>query len=314
MNKLPNIAPPATRFSRNSQNHGERTSGHPGEYISGRPGSQITANTGQRRTHTALILGMGLLLVLAHACKPVREIIPTAPIMATSQAISSMHAAQPSYDFYSARFSGNAFFDGSQYPASGTIRIRKDSAIYISVSPYFGIEVVRLLVTPDTLKYLNRMESTFFEGDTRFLRNLFSADIDFYMLQALLTGSDLTHFSTDNFRVSADRDMLLLHASDRRRTGPNPGVTNLDHNLWLNSETFSIMQTTLHDRVSQHSIQARYPSHTSLGGRPFPAEVRLVFLDPNNRAELNINYSRATINQPQQMSFSVPRGYTPMNL
>jgi hypothetical protein len=132
------------------------------------------------------------------------------------------------------------------------------------------------------------------------------------MLQALLTGTDLTNFSTDNFRVSSDRDMLLLNAADRRRKGQGRSGISLDHNLWLNKDSFRIMQTTLYDKATQNSIQARYPSHTSIEGQEFPSEVRMVVVDPNNRAELSISLSRATINQPQQMSFSVPPGYVPL--
>ena len=260
-----------------------------------------------------LFLAAALLLITVHSCGPGRLLVPEAPtVMTPAQAISSMHAAQASYSFYSARFSGTANLDGSQYNVAGTIRVRKDSAIYVSVAPILGIEVARLLVTPDTVRFLNRLESTFFEGETRFLSSIFNADVDFYMMQALLTGADLTNFSTDNFRVSADRDMLLLNAPDRRRLHPIRSGNPLEHNLWLNKETFRIMQTTLHDKVTQNSIQARYPSHTIIEGQVFPSEVRLVVIDPRNRAELNISLTRATINQPRQMSFSVPAGYVPL--
>jgi hypothetical protein len=306
-------------------------------------------------TQKLVLLAALIVLFTAHSCRPGRELLPTTPAaMAPSQAIASMHSAQPVYDFFTARFSGTATLDGGPYSVAGTIRIRKDSAIYISVAPILGIEVARLVVTPDTVKFLNRLESTYFEGETRFLGALVNADIDFYMMQSLLTGTDLSNFSADNFRVSTDRNMLLLNSPDRRRlrtptggttsttgrtsrtTGGTPAATggtarttggtptttggtpeatggiSLEHNLWLDKESFRIMQASLHDKATQTSIQVRYPSHTSAAGQMFPSELRMVVVDPSNRAELDISITRVTINQPQQITFSVPPGYVPM--
>jgi hypothetical protein len=292
----------------------------------------------------ALLAATTLVLLMAHGCKPLRDLAPV--VLAPSQAVAYMHEAEPAFDFFSGRFSGTATYNGEQYPVAGAIRIRRDSAIYISVAPVLGIEVARILATPDTVKYLNRLESSYFTGDISLLNRLFNTNLDFHMLQAILTGSDLRHYSTDNFRVSAEGDMLLLHSPGRVPGGPGalpaqepgtpsgtapprgtqtpsgtapppgdgaPGARPLEHNIWLHKDNYRILQTTLHDRASRHSIQARYPAHTSVDGQAFPSQLQLVFIDPGSRAELSITYSRTTFNRPQQMSFSVPRGYTPLS-
>lgn len=274
-----------------------------------------TANLIRRSASTGRLVLFSALVILfaAQSCRPGRELVPTEPVvMAPSRAVASMHAAQPAYDFFTARFSGTAIIDGSSYNVAGNIRVRKDSAIYVSVAPILGIEVARLLVTPDTVRLLNRLESTYFEGETRFLANFLNADIDFFMLQSLLTGTDITHFTTDNFRVSSDRDMLLLNSPDRRRIRATSHGSSLEHNLWLNKESFRIMQASLYDKSTQNSIQVRYPSHTTVEGQAFPSQLRMVVIDPDNRAELDISLTRITINQPQQITFSVPPGYVPM--
>ncbi len=43
--------------------------------------------------------------------------------------------------------------------------MEKDKAIFLSVAPFLGIEVARVLITPDTVKFINRLQSRFFVGD-----------------------------------------------------------------------------------------------------------------------------------------------------
>ena len=71
---------------------------------------------------------------------------------------------------------------------------RKDSAIWISVTPVLGIEVARLLVTNDSVKMMNRLNSTYFTGNFKLINKLFNADIDYDMFQSFLVGNDFTYY------------------------------------------------------------------------------------------------------------------------
>jgi hypothetical protein len=68
---------------------------------------------------------------------------------------------------------------------------RKDSIIYINVSK-FGIEGARLVLTPDSVKFVNHLSSNYYVG-TFSVRELLGLDesIDFYMVQSLLVGEEL---------------------------------------------------------------------------------------------------------------------------
>ena len=115
------------------------------------------------------LLALVATLLLVHACSPKRALTPAVPDRVVDQVFGSMQAAQASFDFFSARFSGSMNYGGGQTDIAGTIRIRKDSAIFISVAPFLGIEVARILITPDHVKMVNRLESTYFVGDMKLI-------------------------------------------------------------------------------------------------------------------------------------------------
>jgi outer membrane lipoprotein-sorting protein len=253
-------------------------------------------------------------LLFVSSCKSTRVLSPVAPDRAVEQVLTSMQAAQVSFDFFSARFAGSVNYGGTQTDIGGTIRIRKDSAIFVSVAPFFGIEVARILITPDHVKILNRLEGTYFEGDMEKINGMLNADLDFYMLQSMLLGNDLVHFSTRNFRLSDDKEMLLLHNPERTRIDSRlPNTERFEQNLWLDKQSFRITQTTLFEKDSNRNIQASYPGFTTVQGQSFPSEILLLFSDLSATAQLTAKYSRITIDQPQQITFSIPSRYTPMD-
>jgi len=258
-----------------------------------------------------------ILLLLAgsfQACKPRRDITPAVDEMLRSpdRAIRAMHANQADFSFYSARFSGTALWENSSYNISGSIRIQKDQAIFISVTPFLGIEVARILVTPDTVKFVNRLESSYFVGDMRFINSMLGTDLDFYMLQAILTGNDFEHFTNDNFRVLNDRDMLLLSSPSRRRSD-NRHAHPIEHNIWIDRESFRIKQSVAYDSAERRMIRADYKSHERLDGQLLPNDIVLLFTDATSQAELSYRTSRASLNSPQDITFSIPARYKPID-
>ncbi|HZH55217.1 MAG TPA: DUF4292 domain-containing protein [Sphingobacteriaceae bacterium] len=79
--------------------------------------------------------------------------------------------------------------DQSNHEVNVQIRMIKDEAIWMSATAILGVEVGRVLLTPDSIKVVNRLESTYFQ-DT-YLRGSpwFGEDVDFVSLQQLLVGN-----------------------------------------------------------------------------------------------------------------------------
>ncbi len=248
------------------------------------------------------------------ACGPLREAVtpdreePAIPVSATLEA---MRNSETSFDFFSTRFSGVATIDNSTFSVSGNIRIRKDSAIFVSVSPLLGIEMARLLITPDKVQLINRLEGTYFEGDMAYVNSILNTQLDFHMLQSMLVGNDFEHFSQDDFRLSHDRDQLLLqHPSRRAMAGPEQ---SFQQNLWLSPDTHRITENLLYDPNTRRSMRTRYDSFNQVNGQAVPGELSVVMIEPGTRAELSLRYTRTSIDEPASMHFSVPDRYRRIN-
>ncbi|PIY07849.1 MAG: hypothetical protein COZ18_15320 [Flexibacter sp. CG_4_10_14_3_um_filter_32_15] len=69
------------------------------------------------------------------------------------------------------------------------IRIAKDSLIWLSARPAFGIEAARMLIRTDSAFLVNRLEKSYSAVDIRSLSKQVNFDGDFKTLQALFLGN-----------------------------------------------------------------------------------------------------------------------------
>ncbi len=246
------------------------------------------------------------------ACGPIKEAVtpgvrePALPLAATLQA---MKDSETHFDFFATRFSGVATVDNSSYNISGNIRIRKDSAIFVSVSPLLGIEMARILITPEKVGIINRLEGTYFEGDMAYVNSILNTQLDFHMLQSMLVGNDFEHFNRDNFRASTVEDRLLLQDTERYPLTGSAMGQSFQQNLWLHPDTHRITENLLYDPNTLRSMRTRYGSFKQVNGQDVPGELWVTLAEPGARAEISIRYTRTSIDEPASMHFSVPDRY-----
>lgn len=262
-----------------------------------------------------IILSLLFFVLLFSACGPLKEVIttPETEDVHVSRILSAMKANEASFEFFSTRFSGDVSFDNSTYSISGIIRIRKDSAIFVSLSPIMGIEMARALITPDDVKIINRLEGTYFEGDMDYVNNMLGTDLDFYMLQALLVGNDFSHLSSENFSVKPETNRLLLQNPQRYPATSRANNQFFQQNLLLDNQSYKITENTVYDPLTRRSIRTRYSAFYQVTGQMIPSRLSVIFTEPGAQAELNIRYNRTSIDNPQPITFSVPERYRPVN-
>ena len=105
------------------------------------------------------------------------ESIPTADSI-----IKAIHFTDLGFKWFTARVSANTVIDSKSNSFNANLRIKRDSVIWMSISPGLGIEVARVYITPDSLKFINRINNTYFKGDYRFLNSLLQIESNFQSL------------------------------------------------------------------------------------------------------------------------------------
>ena len=94
--------------------------------------------------------------------------------------------------------------DGKGHDVNANIKMYRDSAIWVSVNAILGIEAIRLIITKDSVKLLNKLEKTYAARGINFLQETTNLPLDLPTLQNLIIGnpvyfdSTVTRYSVSN--------------------------------------------------------------------------------------------------------------------
>lgn len=214
----------------------------------------------------------------------------------------------------SARFSADYKNGNQKYAFSGQIRIQKDTLIWLSLS-VMGLEGMRLMISQDSIKYINRLNNTYLIGDWYDLNQFLHTNIEYDILQSFLIGNDISFYEDGKFKASIDKDEYKLSSSSRQKM--KKYIRNQEEarnifvqNIWLNPKTFKITRADVKEiRKDNIKLDATYSSFESIGNQLFPREM-LYLITAENRILVDVKFSRITIDEPMKFPFKIPSDFT----
>ena len=239
-----------------------------------------------------------LIICTLSACVGPKDLINSSS-KSVSHILKNVQKKGAEVDWFTAQIKGQAQLNDKTYPISAQLRMRQDSVIWISVSAVLGLEAARIHLTPDSVKLINRLNSTYFIGDVKELTKRYNLHLSFYEIQNLMLGK--YSFSNPNLfkLLPSEQDYLLFADTD-----------TAIYTLRLNSEFLPLEINS----VQQDSISFKlsYSSFVVVHEEWLPQNTDLQVLTPNNDLNFTYSYSKMLVNRPKKIKFSIPSSYAPM--
>jgi hypothetical protein len=199
------------------------------------------------------------------------------------------------YDSKKEKISASAFFVN-----------KKDSVIYLTISK-LGIEGIRVVVTPDSVKFLNHLNSSYYSGDYSFLEKMLGFKVNFYLLQAIFLGEDVPGFDV-NFLYSKDNDIHVYTSTSRKNKTMNLTVSQT---LKINSDS-KIVENNITELSVQSSVNMRYWDFIPFENHYFFQQAEIII--PKENILLEFKLRNLKINEPGPTSIRIPLKYTPIKI
>jgi hypothetical protein len=220
------------------------------------------------------------------------------------------------YKWLSAKFSATVEFNDKRNSFSGLLRIQNDSIIWVSVTPVLGIEAVRIYITHDSVKFINRIDKNYLAGNYDYVNNWLGTDFDFEMIESLLAGNDLIYYDIDKFKARIDNREYKLSTVNRRKIKKyirksKENLQVLLQDIWLDPETFKISHTNLRELKESRKLDVTYSDFRGVSNQIAPNKLTFVVED-KNPIKITIKYSRITIDEPLSFPFRIPAEYEKM--
>jgi len=262
-----------------------------------------------------LVLFVAILLVLP-SCKTNRSLIKD-PIKeyGADYLFEKLKENELQFDWISAKFAIDMVIDNKKNSFRGQLRMRRDSAIWISFSPALGIEMARILITTDSVKFINRINKTYFSGDYEFVHDFIGTNVDYDVLQSVLLGNDLTYYEDGKFRASYDSKEYHLVTGGRKKLKKYVKDKNDEEriyiqNIFLNPETFKITKMKIKEiKKENKKLDAFYDDFQKVEEQLFPHHLSFD-ITAEKSVWIDLNYSKISINQALLFPFKITSKYT----
>lgn len=181
------------------------------------------------------------------------------------------------------------------------LRMKKDSAIWISIIAALNIEAFRVLITPDSVFIMDKLSRTIQRKPLSYLQNISKVPFDFKTIQDLIIGNPV--YLDKNITSYVDQgetlSMSLIGSAFK-------------HYITVGKADLNVLFSKLDDIDISRSRTANlsYAGYIPMGKWKF-AESRKIILTEKTKIDLALEFKQIEFEQSLSFPFSVPKNYKP---
>lgn len=274
----------------------------------------IFGNSVGQRPHKAFLLFLFFVVVIA-SCRTIAPVVENDGIFSGDDIYANLVDRSPNVSTYSVRRMNVKIIENDEeMNLRGSVRISKDSAILISINAFAGFEAARILLTPDSVKIIDRINRSYFAGDYLEAGKIFPVRINYHIVQGIFFGSsvkllnefDLPDRSKTGYSFE-DNSMSL------RYTGNifNFNEISFDDDILqiLFDNEFLIRDVEVFSADKNVYSKLSYNSFAYMEDQYFPEDIDFYFVSHSIPLHANFRLSRIEINQELNFPFSIPSAY-----
>jgi hypothetical protein len=247
-----------------------------------------------------IFFGLVSLTVLSISCKRPPS---GSPPNAQREEIEKFIVQEVDFKYFSSK-AKLTYKDEKTDVTTGVIfRIKKDSIIWMTVSPGLNIEAMRCLIRPDSIFILDKINGKYSEFGLDYLKTTLNLDISFHNLQAMIVGN-LPFDKSYSDKLTKDSTYYLLQQA--------PKNINVDNQVRI--ATMKLEKLFISEKPSNNSLTIEYSNFAPLETYVFPF-AQLITLNyksgkVTNNTSITVIHNKVEISdKPLNFPFNVPRRY-----
>jgi hypothetical protein len=189
--------------------------------------------------------------------------------------------------------------DGKKADFNAFVRLRKDSLLWVSINVALGIEAFRLLITPDSVKVLNKLDKVFQLRSVAALQEVTKLPFTFRELQNVLIGNPVFWDSPIVSYESNGQSLSFYTSSEVFK-----------HLLTVNKTDFTLQNSKLDDldRSRARTCLIIYDDYQNNTQRSFSA-FRKITVSEKSKVDIQLEYKQYAFNEALSFPFSIPKNY-----
>lgn len=276
-----------------------------------------------------------MLVVIAagfSSCRTTRD-LTTEKIrpISTSKLLKRVEKNAFEYDYLSIRRI-NCRFSSSETNANFRVRLKalKDEKILVSISK-INIPVGRVLLTPDSVKYVNYLDRNYFVDDYTFLSNFLNIDLDFESIQSILSNNAFSYRNDQRnndfrtFETTVEDGMYLLQSEKERKMAKMEEEGNeikverrlkrfddealIFQKMYFHPRNFALTKLIIEDLTNNRTLNMNFSDFEKVKNHEYPGAIEMRMISPVETISLNIKMNGFSTDKIDEIDLNIPDKY-----
>jgi hypothetical protein len=211
------------------------------------------------------------------------------------------------FNTLSAKFRIDIKSKDTQLNSRAVLKIINNELLQLSVQPFLGIEALRIEVTPDSVRIIDRMNKNYMIDRYDNIKGLSDIDFNFYNLQALFTNhifmpgqTTVSKKELRTFRFTQKDNFSTLKTKD------SSGLLY----SFVTDNNENIISATIEDEYRNNSLIWKYDNFQKVGEQSFPFKmIAQLNAEDATKGLATMTFSNPSINAPLSTEFRIPSEY-----
>lgn len=275
-----------------------------------------------------------LLVVVASglsSCRTTRD-LTTEKIrpISTNKLLNRVEKNAFEYDYLTIRRI-NCRFSGSETNANFRVRLKalKDEKILVSISK-INIPVSRMLLTPDSVKYVNYIDRNYFVDDYTFLSNFLNIDLDFKSIQSILSNNAFSYRNDQRnkdfrtFETTVEDGLYLLQSEKERKMAKMVEGNEIKierrlkrfddealifQKMYFHPKNFALTKLIIEDWTNDRALRMNFSDFEKVNNHEYPGAIEMNMISPQETITLNIKLNGFSTEKIDEIDLNIPDKY-----
>ena len=219
--------------------------------------------------------------------------------------------------------------DNTRTSFRASLRATRDEKILASVSK-LNIPVGRILLTPEDVTYINYIDRNYFIGDYSFLSNMLNFEMNFNVVQAVITNPVKTGLSVNGndiqrFETSVEDGRYVLQPviqqagyqsgqkkylfRNSRNNFPSGSDELMVRKLMFNPHSFVLEKMVMDDPFEDRRLEVNFSDFQKVENYDYPGSIDIKMFSENELTELNIKLRGFSTEKVDSIEITIPDRY-----
>lgn len=177
------------------------------------------------------------------------------------------------------------------------LRIEKDKVIWLSAK----LGLARMMITPEKVRFYNKLDNEYFDGDYKLLSDFVGVDLDFNKVQNILLGQAIFDLKEEPHKVSVNENSYVLQPKDQNAL--------LELFYLINPSHFKMDSLQLFQQLKKRVLQVDYKSYQEVNKEVLPKDIRIIAVEGYDEVKITMEFKSLKLNEEVRFPFNIPTGY-----